>query len=403
MDQSTSEPTAAAAATPAAAAAPTPAPTPAPAPAPAAPPPTPPPLPPRVGAAAMRPPEPPLAPRRPKRRLGCLVAVLVVVILAGLFGTLVVMGVLADSSSSLMSGVYGGKDPERRVVEQVIRGEELDTENKVVVIDVKGIIVSEGAYESAGSRRIAYELETARQDPAVRAIVLDMNTPGGEVTASDEIHREVHLCSRDGIPVVTCMRSVAASGGYFVAAASDWVVANRLTITGSIGVIIGTTNYTDLFTKIGLEAEVYKSGPMKDMLRGSRERTDMERVYVQRLVDETYREFATVVANGRTRYDTAEDVISSEFGDGRILSGAEALKLGLVDQIGYFDDAIDKARELAGEPMLKVVRYRRPMRFTDLLMGMQAQRSAGLRSLLPAEMAAVQPGRLYFLMPSALP
>lgn len=351
----------------------------------------------------MRPPEAPAASRRPKRRLGCLVAVLLVVILVVFLGGLVVMGVAAESSGALMSGVYSGKDPERRVVEHVIRGEELDTKSKVVVIDVKGIILSEGAFESAGSRRIAYELETARHDPFVKAVVLDMDTPGGEVTASDEIHREVGLCSRDGIPVVTCMRSVAASGGYFIAAASDWIVANRLTITGSIGVIIGTTNYTNLFTKIGLEAEVYKSGPMKDMLRGSRERTDMERAYVQRLVDETYREFAAVVANGRMRYDTAEDVMNSEFGDGRIVSGAEALELGLVDQIGYFDDAVDKARELAGEPMVKVVRYRRPMRLTDLLMGMQSQRSAGLRSLLPAEMAAVQPGRLYFLMPGVLP
>jgi len=331
------------------------------------------------------------------------VAVIAVVLGFGILVAVALAGLLSGSTESLMAGVYSGQDPERRVIEEVISGSALDTESKIAVIDVKGIILSEGAFDMADSRRIAYELAAARKDPHVVAVILDMDTPGGEVTASDEIHRQVRLCSKDNKPVVTCMRSVGASGGYFIAAGSDWIVANRMTITGSIGVIIGTTNYTNLFSKIGLEAEVYKSGPMKDMLRGSRERTDMERAYVQGLVDETFREFATVVSNGRTRYDTPEDVMASEFGDGRIVSGAEAVRLGLVDQLGYFDDAVDKARELAKTPMVKVVRYRRPLRFADFLLGMRAQHSAGLRSLLPAEMAAVQPGRLYFLMPSALP
>lgn len=351
----------------------------------------------------MRPPEPPARKRGGGRRLGCIVGVIALVAVLAIVVVVALAGLFSGTTESLMAGMYGGDDPERRVIEEVISGARLDTDSKIAVIDVKGIIMSEGAFDMAGSRRIAYELAAARKDPHVVAVILDMDTPGGEVTASDEIHRQVRLCSKANIPVVTCMRSVGASGGYFIAAASDWIVANRLTITGSIGVIIGTTNYTGLFSKLGLEAEVYKSGPMKDMLRGSRERTDMERAYVQGLVDETFREFATVVANGRTRYDTAEDVMASEFGDGRILSGTEALRLGLVDQLGYFEDAVDKARELAKRPMVKVVRYRRPLRFSDLLFSMRAQRAAGLRSLLPAELAAIQPGRLYFLMPSALP
>jgi protease-4 len=343
------------------------------------------------------------APRRGGRRFGCLLAVVLTVVCAGILAVLLLRGLFSGATATVMSSLGAVDGDERRVVEETISGSRLETENKIVVVDVKGVIMSDGGFDMAGSRRIAYELAAARKDPRVVAIVLDMDTPGGEVTASDEIHREVRLCRKANLPVVTCMRSLGASGGYFIAAGSDWIVANRLTITGSIGVIISTTNYTGLFTKIGLEAEVFKSGQMKDMLRGSRERTDMERAYVQGLVDSTFSEFATVVANGRSRYDSAEDVIASEFGDGRILSGADAFKLGLVDQIGYFEDAVDKARELARTPLVRVVRYRRPMRLTDLLLGMRAESRLSLRSLLPVEAQAIQPGRLYFLMPGLLP
>ena len=366
-------------------------------------PPPPPPLPPRLVLPLPRPPEPAPPARRSRSRLGCIVAVVVVLLAGGILVALAVAGLFSSATEALMSGVVSGESSERRVLEEVISGGKLGTTDKVVVIEVKGIILSGDGFDMAGSRRIAYELAAARKDAGVVAIVLDMDTPGGEVTASDEIHREVRQCSKAGIPVITCMRSLGASGGYFIAAGSDWIIANRLTITGSIGVIIGTTNYTGLFTKIGLEAEVYKSGALKDMLRGSRERTDMERAYVQSLVDGTFREFATVVANGRIRYDTPEDVITAEFGDGRILTGADALRLGLVDQLGYFEDAVEKAKELAKRPLAKVVRYRRPLRLTDFLLGLRAQSAGGLRSLLPAEVAAIQAGRLYFLMPSALP
>ena len=365
------------------------------------------PLPPPVPLAPRFEPRRPAAPVPSRRRggpwLGCLLATILIVIAVGILAVFLLRGLFSDATQSVMSSLGTSDSDERRVVEETVSGGRLDTENKIVVVDVKGVILSEGGFDMAGSRRIAYELAAARRDPHVVAIVLDMDTPGGEVTASDEVHREVRLCRKANLPVVTCMRSLGASGGYFIAAGSDWIIANRLTITGSIGVIIGTTNYTGLFAKIGLEAEVFKSGQMKDMLRGSRERTDMERAYVQSLVDSTFREFATVVANGRDRYDTAEDVVASEFGDGRILSGAEAFRLGLVDQIGYFEDAVDKAKELARMPMVRVVRYRRPLRLTDLLLGMRADARLSLRSLLPVEVQALQPGRLYFLMPGLLP
>jgi protease-4 len=237
----------------------------------------------------------------------------------------------------------------------------------------------------------------------VVAIILDMDTPGGEVTASDELHREVLRCRDAGKPVVTCMRAMGASGGYFIAAGSDWIVANRLTMTGSVGVIISTLNYKELFAKVGLDSEVYRSGDMKDMLNGARARRPDEMQYVQQLVNETFREFADVVAAGRERYETADDVINSSFGDGRILSGTHAAELGLVDQIGYFEDAVAKARELAGVFDAKVVRYRRALKLTDILFSMKAQKSLELRSVLPEEARSMKTGRMYFLAPTVAP
>jgi protease-4 len=196
---------------------------------------------------------------------------------------------------------------------------------------------------------------------------------------------------------------MGASGGYFIAAGSDWIVANRLTMTGSVGVIISTLNYKELFAKVGLDSEVYRSGDMKDMLNGARARRPDEMQYVQQLVNETFREFADVVAAGRERYETADDVINSSFGDGRILSGTHAAELGLVDQIGYFEDAVAKARELAGVFDAKVVRYRRALKLTDILFSMKAQKSLELRSVLPEEARSMKTGRMYFLAPTVAP
>lgn len=337
------------------------------------------------------------APRRSWWRQGCLVFLLLLVgvpILLFFFGVFLVATVSALGPGTLFSDGSG------LIVEEVVRPSR--TTAKIAVIGVYGVLYSEQGSNRAGTRRICLELETAVKDPDVVAVLLDMDTPGGEVTASDEIHQAVRRCRGAGKPVVTCMRGVAASGGYFIAAGGDWIVANRLTLTGSIGVLIGATNYKGLFEKIGLQEEVYRSGPMKDMLSGSRERTDAERAYVQTLVDHAYREFAAVVAAGRPGLGSAEEVMRAEFGDGRILTGADAVRLGLVDQLGYFEDALAKAEALARVLETKVVRYRRPLRLSDFFTGVLGRAEIGLRSLLPPEAQALAPGRLYYMMPEAL-
>jgi len=274
---------------------------------------------------------------------------------------------------------------------------------KIAVIDVKGVITQSGAFDQASAPRILEEIKTARENDDVVGVILDMNTPGGEVTASDEIHHALQRLRRKGKVVVTCMRSVGASGGYYVAAGTDYIIANRLTLTGSVGVIIGTINYADLFAKFGLQTETYKSGDLKDMLSGGRKRTDAEREYVQQLVDNTFMEFAAIVADGREAYETAEAVREAEFGDGRVLTGKQALQFGLVDELGFFEDAVSRARELTGVPNARIVRLRKSMGILDLLMSVESKSDGAVGSLLPTEWQCIQPGRLYYLMPTAAP
>lgn len=350
------------------------------------------------------PPKPAKGPCPPGRgsRSGCLIAIAVAVVVAlvASIAVIVFLGKIADllpdGAAALPVGVDG------RLRKEVVLDGALGSEREIVVIDVRGMILYNAPFDGASSRLICSQLKAVRKDDDVVGVILDMNTPGGEVTASDEIHRAMLQVRDAGKPVVTCMHAMGASGGYLIAAGTDCIVANRLSLTGSIGVLIGTLNYSGLFEKIGLESEIYKSGKMKDLLNGGRPRTDSERAFVNQLVKENFHAFAQIVADGRERYSSLEDVLAAEFADGRVLSGAQALELGLVDQLGYFDDAVAKARELADAPDAKVVRLRRGLRFSDLLMSLKAPQLGALRSLLPEEIRSLQPGRFYYLAPTVL-
>lgn len=348
---------------------------------------------------------PPATPPTPpkKRNWGCLIAAGITVLIAGAgcFALILFSGVITAVVAGVeSSGVSLHEGGGVRVQESVIQKGAPGCSDKIAVIDVAGIIRGIGPQSMGG--RVCAELAAARRDENVKAILLDMNTPGGEVTASDEIHRQVNKCREAGKSVVTCMHAMGASGGYYIACASDHIIANRLTMTGSVGVIISTVNYKELFDKIGLKGETYASGKMKDMLSGSRMRRDDEKVFVQGMVNQTFTEFCKIVADGRPDFADVEAVKATPFADGRILSGAEAKEAGLVDQLGYFEDAIAKARELSGSPGAKVVRFRRVRGLQDILMSMQAKKT-GLKSLLPEEMSAIEPGRMYFLMPTVIP
>ena len=214
--------------------------------------------------------------------------------------------------------------------------------HRVGVIQVVGPIVA--------SDQTVREIVDFRKDSSIDAVVLRVDSPGGGVGPSQEIYKEVERLAAVK-PVVVSMGSVAASGGYYVAAPADRIVANPGTITGSIGVIMGFTNYEELLEKIGLKNSVVKSGEHKDIGSPVRPMTDEDRAILQGLIDDVHRQFIEAIAHGREM----EIETVRPLADGRIFSGQQAKELGLVDELGNFQDAVTLAASLAdidGEPKL---------------------------------------------------
>lgn len=222
---------------------------------------------------------------------------------------------------------------------------------KILLLDVSGVISTSlnqnlFARESDILSKVFYRLEKASEDHAVKAVIVRLDTPGGEVTASDIIYNEIlKFKEKTGVPVVGLMMGLAASGGYYIASACDFIVAHPSTITGSIGVISIFPNLEELFAKIGIKVDVIKSGEMKDSGSAFRDMTEEEKKVFQDVVDELYMRFLDVV------YQKRKDAISIEelkkIADGRIYTASQALELKLIDEIGYFNTALKKALSLA--------------------------------------------------------
>lgn len=207
---------------------------------------------------------------------------------------------------------------------------------KIAVVEIRGVITQ--------SLPIIEEIHRHLADDGVKAIILRIDSPGGGVGPSQEIHREVVKAKQRNKKIVTSMGAVAASGGYYVACASDLIVANPGTITGSIGVIMQFSNFEELLKKIGVRGMVIKSGEYKDIGSPLREMTPEEKKIMQEALDNVHQQFIQAVAQGRN-LDRAKVV---PIADGRILTGEQAKQMGLVDKIGNLEDAIDEAAKLVG-------------------------------------------------------
>ncbi len=206
---------------------------------------------------------------------------------------------------------------------------------KVGVVEINGVIVD--AAVAIG------QIKSFREDDSIKAIVIRINSPGGGVGPSQEICREVQKTVKLK-KVVASMGAVAASGGYYVAAGTSGIMANPGTITGSIGVIMGFTNFQKLLDKIGLTPVIVKSGEYKDTGSPSRQMTSAEKKLLQDVVDTIHGQFVTAIANGRSLEMEKVESIA----DGRIFSGEKAIEIGLVDRLGNFEDAIEWAGRLGG-------------------------------------------------------
>jgi protease-4 len=229
----------------------------------------------------------------------------------------------------------------------------------VAVVEVYG--------EITDSRDVVRQLKKWADDGSVKAIVLDINSPGGAVAPSQEMYEQVRRIKEEGKIVVASFRSVAASGGYYVACAADKIVANPGTLTGSIGVVLQFPTAQKLFDKIGIRWETIKSGELKDVGDWSRPMTDKEEMMLKAVIDDTYEQFVEAVSEGRDR--PKEDIY--RYADGSIFTGRQAYNIGLVDTLGTYEDAISIAGEMAGlGPSPDVIKEKKKAPgFFDMLYG----------------------------------
>lgn len=300
-----------------------------------------------------------------------------------ILGVLIFVGVIGFNLLILLAmvggaGVLAGgqHDPHGLVEYRRESGEG----GKIAVISIEGVIMEGGGggLFGGGIDPVALAIDSlhkAEKDPDVRAVILEVNSPGGGVTASDYIHHEiVKFREKSGKPVVVHMKDLAASGGYYVSAPADWIVASPTTLTGSIGVVIQGFNFHGTLTEVvkGQDATIKAGGnkTMGSMFADPESEEYMQgRQLLQDLADEMHGKFKQIVKDGRgTKLSTDWET----YADGRTLSAEQAKKVGLVDQIGYFEDAKAKAEDLVGIKDLTVVEYGRDMSLGALL-GLSAE------------------------------
>lgn len=221
--------------------------------------------------------------------------------------------------------------------------EEGNMNERVALLTVNGVIQDTGstgslfATETYNHQFFLEQLEQAKTDESVKAIVLQVNSPGGGVVESAQIYKEIREIQEEaGKPVYVSMGSMAASGGYYISASADKIFVNKETITGSIGVIMQSVNYGKLAEKYGVEFVTIKSGPFKDIMSPSREMTEEERELLQVMLNDSYEDFVDIIEQGR---NMTEDEVK-KVADGRIVNGRQAVEAGLADEIGFIEDVV---------------------------------------------------------------
>lgn len=261
---------------------------------------------------------------------------------------------------------------------------------KVALLELVGTIsdVTEARVQPTGGvQKLLDDLAEVRENPEFAAVVVRINSGGGSAAASQEIHRAILKVREAGKPAVVSMGDIAASGGYYAAVAADEIFANPSTITGSIGVLAQFLNAAELAERYGVKLETIKTGPFKDIGNPTEPITDAQRQVIQAVVDDSLDQFVAAVVEGRG----LDEEFVRRIADGRILTGNQALELGLIDAFGGVEEAVDRAWELAGldgEP--QVVRFVEPKPWYARYLGVLVQEGMGseldlLRRLLLGE------------------
>lgn len=278
-------------------------------------------------------------------------------------------------------------------------------DSKVLLLDLSGVISAqdkEGFFPQPNLlATFKEELTKASKDEKIKAVVLRINSPGGTVNASDILYHELKTFKGSKkIPVIASMMDVAASGGYYLAMATDAILVHPSTVTGSIGVIMLTVNAKGLLEKVGVEASAITSGPRKDMGSPFRTMTAEEKVIFQSVIDSFYDRFLAVVQEGRPNL-SADQI--KKLADGRIYSGEQAKAAGLVDDIGYLDEAIELAKKQAGLTDARIVTYRRHGEYQNNIYSRLFGTGSGLGSLASMDLLSIvrggSPQFMYLWMP----
>ena len=273
----------------------------------------------------------------------------------------------------------------------------------IAVVPVEGTIAPAdntvgGTQPTTTPEGLADALRQAAQDTSVVAVVLEINSPGGGVTASDEMHQSImDFKENTGKPVVVSMGDTAASGGYYISTAADRIVANETTLTGSLGVIIPLNNYAEAANEYGIKQVVIKSGKYKDMGSAFREMTPDEREIYQSIVNQDYSEFVDVISDGR---GIPEERVR-EIADGRIYSGVQARGLGLVDSFGNLDEASATAGRLAGAKDTTLVRYVQEPTLFETALASLAPQEPQAQQIMDAAGLDLEPKPYYLYLPGS--
>lgn len=332
--------------------------------------------------------------------------VLALLVGAGLFALSLFAGSLLDGPTT--AGAQSGRKFHEITVDNP------NARDKIAILEVAGMITS-ASFDGSGRSMVDFfsdQLKQAADDPAVKAVLLKVDSPGGEVMASDDMADAIRKFQTEHKkPVIAAMGSLAASGGYYISAPCRWIIANDLTLTGSIGVIMHTLNFRGLMDKVGVQPTVFKSGRFKDMLSATKKPEEIdpaEREMIQSMVMDTYSKFTKVVADGRAQAESANKGAGrklidnwKDYADGRVLTGRQAYDHGFIDELGNFAVAVDRVKKIAGiGGDARLIRYEEPFNLGSLFGMLGKTDTKTLKIDVGLSFPKIEAGRPYFLSTS---
>ena len=309
----------------------------------------------------------PMPPQKPRYSF---VRGILVTLATSIFSLSLLLNFYLIMASGMMSGGASSRST------TILEG---DPTQKVAIVPLDGVIL-EKEYE-----RFSKLLDRVEKDGNVKAVVLQIDSPGGSVTASDQIYHRILRFKKEHptVPVVTSMAGLAASGGYYAACPTDYIFAQPTTLTGSIGVLLPNYNYNELLKKIGLaDTTIIASGATyKDAGSGSKPENAEHRRYFQDITDQMFTQFKDVVWQGRSKQIEAAKASMDQIANGKVFTASDAVKLGLVDKIGYLEDAVSYAASAAKLNKPMAVKFQEAQTLRDLLFGGEAEGKASGRGI----------------------